>query len=99
VVIGSFRMAIHYDSAALTFAGADGADTLATAVHDAGDRIMVAGASPAGFRGGGWLALTFRTRGSVRATAPRIEVLELGDLRGADLRNRILVAPAGRSPR
>ena len=94
LVVGSFRVAVHYDTSQVTFTGATVSDTLTVAVHDAGGRVVIAGASARGFGAGEWLRLGFEAHRArdVRASL-RLEILELGDLRGGDLRSRVVATP------
>ncbi|HKS07008.1 MAG TPA: hypothetical protein VJR92_11895 [Gemmatimonadaceae bacterium] len=93
--IGSFRVAIHFDSAAMDFERLTGADILLTAANDVGGRVLVAGASAQGFGVGGWLALEFTPRNAgIAPASPTIEILDLGDLAGADVRLRVAAKPA-----
>jgi hypothetical protein len=94
IIVGSFRVAVHYDSARVRFAGTAGGDTLSVAVNDVGGRVLIAGASAHGFAGGDWLKLTFAPRFAGAPHAPlSLEVIELGDLHGGDLRPRVGVRP------
>ena len=90
VIVGSFRVAVMYDTTRLRFAGPPKADTLLLAVHDLGGRVLVAGASAGGFSPGEWVRLAFtpRTARDV-APPPTLEILEASDLRGTDLRAQL----------
>ena len=93
--IGSFRFAIHYDTSVMEFERMTGSDILLTAANKVGGRVLVAGASANGFAAGGWFALEFTPRNAgVTPESPTIEVMDLGDLNGVDIRQRIAARPA-----
>jgi hypothetical protein len=93
--VGSFRVAVHYDSARVKFLGAQYPDTVIIATNDVGGRVLIAGAAATGFKAGPWLSLNFapRAAGAV-ARPPQIEVMDLADLTGKDLRDRVGVPQA-----
>lgn len=95
LVIGSFRIGVHYDTTSMRFVGANGVDSLFFAANDVGGKVLVAGASANGFGAGGWLALEFARRSATAAPAsPAVEVLEIGGVTGGDLRERVAARPA-----
>jgi hypothetical protein len=93
--VGSLRVAIHFDSSAMDFERLTGADILLTAANDVGGKVLIAGASAQGFGVGGWFAIEFTPRqAGVAPESPAIQILDLGDISGADVRRRVTAKPA-----
>jgi len=98
-VPGSFRVAVHYDTTRFRFVSIEQVDSPLIVAHDTGGRVMIAGASLDGFAAGPWTTLRFEARDGGRAVAAAadspftLQLLEVGDRDGTNLRSQILVDP------
>jgi len=95
--VGAFRLALHADTALLAFIAIASADTgtfSGPVVANAVDaQVLIAGASTSGFAEGAWFVVSFVKRGSGAARTPALDVIELTDLHGSDIRSAMRATP------
>lgn len=96
--VAAYRVILHFDTTALRYDRISARDSMLTVANDLGGRVVVAGASAFGFGDAEWVTVVFRRVGDAAPVPPSVELFEVADVDGRDVRQRIRTEPGLASP-